>query len=140
MNLAWTYKRSFTVKPSLSTHRQTYYYFYIKIEKPIFFKFQQIFNFVFTCMESKKKNMISSEREAPTGRHMACNESSVVTLLSPRFLSSSLHSSAPAPLLSSMAMERNDPQTMRRMDMKKVDTLDESIIVYARWQVSGKKT
>ena len=138
MNLAWTYKRSFTVKPSLSTHRQTYYYFYIKIQKPIFFISTN--SFVFTCMESKKKNMISSEREAPTGRHMACSESSVVTLLSPRFLSSSLHSSAPAPLLSSMAMERNDPQTMRRMDMKKVDTLDESIIVYARWQVSGKKT
>ena len=29
------------------------------------------------CMESKKKNMTSKEIEAPSGKHMACNESKV---------------------------------------------------------------
>ncbi len=32
-----------------------------------------------TCMESKKKNMMRSEIEAPSGRHMACSESRVCT-------------------------------------------------------------
>ena len=36
-----------------------------------------------TCMESKKKNMTRSDMEAPSGRHMACNESSVWMPLPP---------------------------------------------------------
>ena len=35
-----------------------------------------------TCMESKKKNMMRRETEAPRGRHIACTLSSVVTLFS----------------------------------------------------------
>lgn len=79
-------------------------------------------------MESKKKNIMRRDKEAPTGRHMACKESNVVTLLSKRFLSSSHSSPLPPPPFSSMAMERKDPYTMRRMDIKKVDTLEESIM------------
>ena len=30
-----------------------------------------------SCMLSKKKNMTSSDMDAPRGRHMACNESKV---------------------------------------------------------------
>ena len=29
------------------------------------------------CIESKKKNMTSSETEAPSGKHIACSESRV---------------------------------------------------------------
>jgi hypothetical protein len=29
------------------------------------------------CIESKKKNMTSSDTEAPSGKHMACRESRV---------------------------------------------------------------
>jgi hypothetical protein len=75
-------------------------------------------------MESKKKNMMSSETEAPRGRHMACSESSVVTLL----LTSLLLSSSPSPTLSSMARERKEPYTISRMEMKKVDTREESMM------------
>ena len=35
-----------------------------------------------TCMESKKKNMMRRETEAPKGRHIACTLSRVVTLFS----------------------------------------------------------
>ena len=35
-----------------------------------------------TCMESKKKNMMRRETEAPRGRHIACTLSRVVTLFS----------------------------------------------------------
>jgi hypothetical protein len=34
-----------------------------------------------------------------------------------------------------MARERKDPYTISRMEMKKVDTRDESMIEYARWKV-----
>ena len=35
-----------------------------------------------TCIESKKKNMMRRETEAPRGRHIACTLSRVVTLFS----------------------------------------------------------
>ena len=72
-------------------------------------------------MESKKKNMMRRETEAPRGRHMACSESSEVTLLASRLLSSS-----PSP--SSMARDRKEPYTISRIEMKKVDTRDESMM------------
>ena len=58
-----------------------------------------------SCIESKKKNMMRREREAPRGRHMACRLSMVVTLVS--FFSTSVSSSLP--LLSSMASDRKEP-------------------------------
>jgi len=80
------------------------------------------------CIESKKKNMISKENDAPTGRHIACRESRVVILLSPRFLSSSVSSALPPPPppVSTNEIERKDPYTKRRMDIKKVETREES--------------
>ena len=46
------------------------------------------------CIESKKKNMTSSEMDAPRGRHIACRESRVwipdPELLPPRSLGVSL--------------------------------------------------
>ena len=50
------------------------------------------------CMESKKKNMTSSEIEAPSGRHMAWRESSVwIPLLLPPFPPLLLTSSSSLP-------------------------------------------
>ena len=86
-------------------------------------------------MESKKKNMMRRETEAPRGRHIACRESRVVTLCSLLFSSSP---SSPTPFPSSIEMDRKDPYTMRRMEMKKVETREESIIEYARWKVSAE--
>ena len=60
----------------------------------------------FTCIESKKKNIINKEREAPRGRHMACTLSSVVTLLFSFFSFSSPSSLFPS---SSIERERKDP-------------------------------
>lgn len=78
------------------------------------------------CMESKKKNMTRREMEAPSGRHRACIVSSVCTLFS-----------APWPLRSfcscSMLSDLKLPYTMSRMEMRKVETRDESTKEYAHW-------
>merc|ERR1719471_1261300 len=58
-----------------------------------------------SCVESKKKNMMRSEKDAPSGRHIACKLSSVVTLDS--FFSFSSPSSPP--LVSSMDKDLKDP-------------------------------
>ena len=76
-------------------------------------------------MESKKKNIMSSETEAPRGRHMAWIESNVVTL-DCSFLSPSFSLSSPR---SSRESDLNEPYTMRRMDMKNVDTRLESMML-----------
>ena len=84
-------------------------------------------------MESKKKNIIRRETEAPKGRHMACKLSSVVTLLS--FFS---FSSPSSPFPSSMAKERKDPYTISKMEMKNVETREESMILYANLKDSAE--
>jgi hypothetical protein len=58
-----------------------------------------------SCIESKKKNMMRRETEAPSGRHMACTLSRVVTLFS--LLSFSSTPSSPRP--SSICRDRKDP-------------------------------
>ena len=58
-----------------------------------------------SCIESKKKNIMRRESDAPKGRHMAWRLSIVVTLDS--FFSISASSSFP--FVFSMDSDRNDP-------------------------------
>lgn len=88
------------------------------------------------CMESKKKNMTSSDTLAPSGRHSACMVSSVWTLFSAWTCWEGFSKQFPLPplpaalSLASCSIFRllNDPYTIRSIEIRKVETRLESII------------
>jgi hypothetical protein len=85
------------------------------------------------CIESKKKNMTNKEMLAPRGKHRACIVSRVCTLFSVWTCWDGFKRQLVLPFALSLAScsmfrLRNDPYTIKSIDMRKVDTLLESMI------------
>ena len=85
------------------------------------------------CMESKKKNMTNREILAPRGKQRACIVSRVCTLFSactcvPGFSKQLVLPLARSLASCSMFRLRNEPYTIRSMEMRKVETRLESIM------------
>lgn len=92
------------------------------------------------CIESKKKNMMRRDTDAPRGRHNACIVSRVCTLLSLEEAGVAIPSSLFLSFSDSLSLascskfrDLKLPYTMRRMEMRKVETREESTMEYAHW-------
>lgn len=100
------------------------------------------------CIESKKKNMMRRDTDAPRGRHNACIVSRVCTSVKEKHKHLLSLEEAGVAIPSSLFLSFSDslslascskfrdlklPYTMRRMEMRKVETREESTMEYAHW-------